>query len=586
MALAGADVVAMARTGSGKTAAFLIPMLHKLRQHSLKAGARAVVLSPTRELALQTFKFAQELLKFTDLRAACVVGGDSMEAQFSDLAGNPDLIVATPGRLLHMVDEVEGFTIRSVTMVCLDEADRLLEMGFSDQLRDILRLVAEMRQTLLFSATMPTALAEFVRVGLREPQVIRLDAEMKVSPDLKLSFTVVRVDEKIPALLYVLREVVPPKQQTVVFAATRHHVELLVTVLESEGIACSSVYGTMDFAARKLNIGKFRARKTEVLVVTDVAARGIDIPLLDNVVNFDFPPRPKLFVHRVGRVARAGRAGVAHSILVKEEMGFLVDLHLFLGRPLAPASTTPPASREERAASPTPPTSPVRAWWARRRRTSLDLVADRVRDLFEARTELDGLRRACDNAYKLYQRTRGSAGNESVARGAEIVAAMGPSPILCASLREESQMDAVGLADIARQIRAYRPAATVFEADIAHAARTGPAGGRREEHRHAGEAPRTTSTSTRRRKPGTASSRGGGAGRRPAATRRTARRTARRTTNATTTNTTTRRTTRRCRINHARTRLETKPKLGFLTRSRLRTRFASARSATTPFSWT
>jgi ATP-dependent RNA helicase DDX54/DBP10 len=223
----------MARTGSGKTAAFLIPMLHKLRQHSLKAGARAVVLSPTRELALQTFKFAQELLKFTDLRAACVVGGDSMEAQFSDLAGNPDMIVATPGRLLHMVDEVEGFTIRSVTMVCLDEADRLLEMGFSDQLRDILRQVAEMRQTLLFSATMPTALAEFVRVGLREPQVIRLDAEMKVSPDLKLSFTVVRIDEKIPALLYVLREVVPPKQQTVVFAATRHHVELLVTVLES-----------------------------------------------------------------------------------------------------------------------------------------------------------------------------------------------------------------------------------------------------------------------------------------------------------------------------------------------------------------
>ena len=471
VALAGADVVAMARTGSGKTAAFLIPMLHKLRQHSLKAGARAVVLSPTRELALQTFKFAQELLKFTDLRAACVVGGDSMEAQFSDLAGNPDLIVATPGRLLHMVDEVEGFTIRSVTMVCLDEADRLLEMGFSDQLRDILRLVAEMRQTLLFSATMPTALAEFVRVGLREPQVIRLDAEMKVSPDLKLSFTVVRVDEKIPALLYVLREVVPPKQQTVVFAATRHHVELLVTVLESEGIACSSVYGTMDFAARKLNIGKFRARKTEVLVVTDVAARGIDIPLLDNVVNFDFPPRPKLFVHRVGRVARAGRAGVAHSILVKEEMGFLVDLHLFLGRPLAPASTTPPASREEARRLADAADESGQSVVGAPPPTSLDLVADRVRDLFEARTELDGLRRACDNAYKLYQRTRGSAGNESVARGAEIVAAMGPSPILCASLREESQMDAVGLADIARQIRAYRPAATVFEADIAHAAK-------------------------------------------------------------------------------------------------------------------
>ena len=189
VALSGADVVAMARTGSGKTAAFLIPVLHKLRQHSLKAGARAVVLSPTRELALQTYKFAQELSKFTDLRCVCVVGGDSMEAQFDDLASNPDLLVATPGRLLHHVEEISGFSIRSVSHVVLDEADRLLEMGFADQLRDIMKQVADQRQCLLFSATMPSALAEFVRVGLKDPQVIRLDAEMKVSPDLKLSFT-------------------------------------------------------------------------------------------------------------------------------------------------------------------------------------------------------------------------------------------------------------------------------------------------------------------------------------------------------------------------------------------------------------
>ena len=201
------------------------------------------------------------------------------------------------------------------------------------------------------------------------------------------------------------------------------------------------MYGTMDFAARKLNIGKFRLRKTNVLVVTDVAARGIDIPLLDNVINFDFPPRPKLFVHRVGRVARAGRNGVAHSILVKEEMGFLVDLHLFLGRPLRPASTTPPSSREEARTIADEADEVQQSVVGAPPPTSLDLVADRVRDLFEARTEMDGLRRACDNAYKLYQRTRGSAGNESVARGAEIIAEMGPSPTLCASLRDESQME-------------------------------------------------------------------------------------------------------------------------------------------------
>ena len=471
VALSGADVVAMARTGSGKTAAFLIPVLHKLRQHSLKAGARAVVLSPTRELALQTFKFAQELSKFTDLRSVCIVGGDSMEAQFDDLASNPDLLVATPGRLLHHVEEISGFSIRAVSHVVLDEADRLLEMGFSDQLRDIIKQVADQRQCLLFSATMPSALAEFVRVGLKDPQVIRLDAEMKVSPDLKLSFAVMRQDEKIPALLFYLREVVPEKQQTVVFTATRHHVELLVTVLEHEGMTVSAVYGSMDMAARKLHIGRFRSRKTSVMVVTDVAARGIDIPLLDNVVNFDFPPRPKLFVHRVGRVARAGRTGIAHSLLVKEEMGFLVDLHLFLGRSLVAAPLKPPESREQARRIADEADEAQRSVVGIVPPTSLDLVQDRVRELFDARTELDGLRRACENAYRLYQRTRGSAANESVARGAELIESIGPSPTMCAALRDEAQLDAAGLAEIAQQIKAYRPVATVFEAEIANAAK-------------------------------------------------------------------------------------------------------------------
>ena len=471
VALSGADVVAMARTGSGKTAAFLIPVLHKLRQHSLKAGARAVVLSPTRELALQTFKFAQELSKFTDLRSVCIVGGDSMEAQFDDLASNPDLLVATPGRLLHHVEEISGFSIRAVSHVVLDEADRLLEMGFSDKLRDIIKQVADQRQCLLFSATMPSALAEFVRVGLKDPQVIRLDAEMKVSPDLKLSFAVMRQDEKIPALLFYLREVVPEKQQTVVFTATRHHVELLVTVLEHEGMTVSAVYGSMDMAARKLHIGRFRSRKTSVMVVTDVAARGIDIPLLDNVVNFDFPPRPKLFVHRVGRVARAGRTGIAHSLLVKEEMGFLVDLHLFLGRSLVAAPLKPPESREQARRIADEADEAQRSVVGIVPPTSLDLVQDRVRELFDARTELDGLRRACENAYRLYQRTRGSAANESVARGAELIESIGPSPTMCAALRDEAQLDAAGLAEIAQQIKAYRPVATVFEAEIANAAK-------------------------------------------------------------------------------------------------------------------
>ena len=468
-ALEGRDVVAMARTGSGKTAAFLIPVLSKLRTHSLKAGARCVILAPTRELALQTFKFAKELAKFTDLRVAALVGGDSMEAQFADLSNNPDVIVATPGRLLHHIDEVKAFTLRTVCHIVLDEADRLLEMGFADQLKQIMNSVADVRQTLLFSATLPSALAEFVRVGLREPEVVRLDAEMKISSDLRMSFVLMRSDEKVAALLYMLREVIPKGQQTVVFASTRHHVEWLQNVLEFEGVKVSSIYGSMDMMARKMALGRFRAKKADVLMVTDVAARGIDIPLLDNVINYDFPAKGKLFVHRVGRVARAGRTGNAHSFLVKEELGFLVDLHLFLGRKIAAASKTPPSSTEEaleiarkaeESATSIIGTCPVGA---------LDMLTDRLREVMKEKDEFEGLERAANNAYRLYQKTRGTASNESMSRAQPLVLA-GPHPLLCASggVDEHTQK----LAEITASIKAYRPQATVLEAEVASVSKT------------------------------------------------------------------------------------------------------------------
>ena len=465
-ALEGRDVVAMARTGSGKTAAFLIPVLSKLRTHSLKAGARCVVLAPTRELALQTFAFAKELSKFTNLRVAALVGGDSMEAQFADLSNNPDIIVATPGRLLHHVEEVKAFTLRTVCHVVLDEADRLLEMGFADQLRQVMSSVADVRQTLLFSATLPSALAEFVRVGLREPEVVRLDAEMKISTDLKMSFILMRNDEKVAALLYMLREVIPKGQQTVVFASTRHHVEWLHNLLEFEGVRVSSIYGSMDMMARKMALSKFRAKKADVLMVTDVAARGIDIPLLDNVINYDFPSKGKLFVHRVGRVARAGRTGNAHSFLVKEELGFLVDLHLFLGRKIAAASKLPPNSTEEAAeiartadesATSIIGTCPLGA---------LDMTVDRLRELMKERDELEGMERAASNAYKLYQKTRGAASSESMSRAQPLIHA-GPHPLLCASGGVDATTQE--LAQITASIRAYRPQATVLEAEVASA---------------------------------------------------------------------------------------------------------------------
>jgi ATP-dependent RNA helicase DDX54/DBP10 len=270
-------------------------MLHKLGAHSARAGARALVLSPTRELALQTHRVVRELSRGSDLRTAVLVGGDAMEAQFAELAANPDTLVATPGRLLHHLEQVAGMSLSGVEYAVFDEADRLFEMGFAEQVGDVLARMRDSRQVLLFSATLPRTLADFAAARLTAPALVRLDAERRLSPELSLAFLTVRADDKPAALLWLLREALPAGQQTVVFASTRHHVEFLATLLAREGVSCAAVYGAMDQTARKISVAKFRARRVGVLVVTDVAARGIDIPLLDNVVNYDFPPKPGVF---------------------------------------------------------------------------------------------------------------------------------------------------------------------------------------------------------------------------------------------------------------------------------------------------
>lgn len=170
--LEGRDVVAMARTGSGKTACFLIPLFEKLKMRTAQTGVRALILSPTRELALQTLKFVKEIGKFTGFKSAVVLGGDSMDDQFSAIHGNPDIIVATPGRFLHICVEMD-LKLSSVEYVVFDEADRLFEMGFGEQLSDIFKRLPDSRQTLLFSATLPKVLVEFAKAGLSDPVLIR-----------------------------------------------------------------------------------------------------------------------------------------------------------------------------------------------------------------------------------------------------------------------------------------------------------------------------------------------------------------------------------------------------------------------------
>ncbi|GAB1290103.1 ATP-dependent RNA helicase DDX54 [Apodemus speciosus] len=329
--LDGKDVVAMARTGSGKTACFLLPMFERLKARSAQTGARALILSPTRELALQTMKFTKELGKFTGLKTALILGGDKMEEQFAALHENPDVIIATPGRLVHVAVEM-NLKLQSVEYVVFDEADRLFEMGFAEQLQEIIGRLPGGHQTVLFSATLPKLLVEFARAGLTEPVLIRLDVDAKLNEQLKTSFLLVREDTKAAVLLYLLQNVVRPQDQTVVFVATKHHAEYLTELLTGQGVSCAHIYSALDQTARKINLAKFTHNKCSTLIVTDLAARGLDIPLLDNVINYSFPAKGKLFLHRVGRVARAGRSGTAYSLVAPDEVPYLLDLHLFLGR--------------------------------------------------------------------------------------------------------------------------------------------------------------------------------------------------------------------------------------------------------------
>merc|ERR1719187_1020002 len=252
----GRDVVTMARTGSGKTACFLVPLFERLKCRKAVKGARALVLSPTRELALQTLRFAKDLGRFTGLKFECVLGGDSMEKQFAAIHENPDVLFATPGRFVHLCLEM-GLRLESVEYVVFDEADRLFEMGLEEQLREILSRLPDSRQTALFSATLPKMLVDFAKAGLSDPTLVRLDVETKIPDTLKLAFLQTVTEGRDCALLHLLTHTIPASQQTIVFAATRYHVEYLQVLLALAEIPATYIYSNLDPAARKINAAKF-----------------------------------------------------------------------------------------------------------------------------------------------------------------------------------------------------------------------------------------------------------------------------------------------------------------------------------------
>lgn len=449
--LDGRDIVAMARTGSGKTAAFLIPMLERLKAHSGKVGARGLILSPSRELAMQTLKFCKDLGKYTDLRFCVLVGGEHIDDQFSAIASNPDVIIATPGRLMHLIIEM-SLDLKTMEYVVFDEADRLFEMGFAEQLREILFKLPESRQTLLFSATMPKTLVDFARAGLNDPALIRLDVDTKISKDLQMYFFSLKKEQKDAMLIYLLKNLITNDEQAIIFAATKHHVEYLHELLQIAGIQNTYIYGALDQQARRIHLARFRSEKEKVLIVTDVAARGIDIPLLDHVVNYDFPATCKTFVHRVGRVARAGRSGKAWSLVSADEIPFMLDFQLFSARPLVYASTF-----SEKGAEPDFTKDIV-----------FGIVPDsmiglEIEDVLKYNKEsahLTSLAGTMANSYKMYYRSRPTASNESYKRAKEIpLNSLGIFPILLERIDDTDKKRNAFIESLSK----FRPSETVFE---------------------------------------------------------------------------------------------------------------------------
>ncbi|KAK3174340.1 ATP-dependent RNA helicase dbp10 [Lepraria neglecta] len=487
LVLDGQDVVGMARTGSGKTAAFVVPMIEKLKSHSAKVGSRALILSPSRELALQTLKVVKELGRGTDLKCVLLVGGDSLEEQFSFMSANPDIVIATPGRFLHLKVEM-GLDLSSVRYVVFDEADRLFEMGFAAQLTEILHALPQSRQTLLFSATLPKSLVEFARAGLLEPHLVRLDAESKISPDLQSAFFTMKSVEKEGALLHVLSDIIkiptgqteaaagakeeasknskkrkrgevhgvkphesPTEHSTIIFAATKHHVDYLAALLRQSGFAVSHAYGSLDQTARKIQVQDFRTGMTNILVVTDVAARGIDIPVLANVINYDFPAQPKIFVHRVGRTARAGQRGWSYSLIRESDAPYLLDLQLFLGKRLILG--------RDGGQGPNYAEDVVLGGLARDR---LATNCEWVSKLLDEDSDLLALRSVANKGEKLYLKTRNAASSESARRSKEVTGSknwMALHPLF----NDDTDYAELERERMLARISGFRPQETVFE---------------------------------------------------------------------------------------------------------------------------
>jgi ATP-dependent RNA helicase RhlE len=335
-AMEGRDVLACAMTGSGKTAAFLLPILHHLIGKK-RGVTRALVVTPTRELAAQIDEHAKELCVHTALTSAAVFGGVSMGPQEHAFRTGADILIATPGRLLDHFRHTYA-KLDHLEVLVLDEADRMLDMGFLPDIRRVLKHLPARRQTLFFSATMPPPIAQLTREMLKNPFTV--NQERKASPAVGITQAVYPVPQnlKAPLLLELLKR--GDIKNVLVFTRTKHRANRLAETLLKKGVSCERIHGNRTQAQRTQALAGFKDGRYRVLVATDIAARGIDVEALSHVINFDVPNVPEDYIHRVGRTARAEMTGDAFTFVAPEEATDLAAIEREIGKRL-PRITVP-----------------------------------------------------------------------------------------------------------------------------------------------------------------------------------------------------------------------------------------------------
>ena len=331
--LAGRDVLAGAQTGTGKTAAFLLPKLQQLlNQPAASAGQPLLlVVAPTRELAQQVADSAQRYSAGSRLRTGVAYGGVSLRPQIQALQEGLEILSATPGRLLDLINQ-QALTLSAVQTLVLDEADRMLDLGFSDEIRALLKLLPAQRQTLFFSATFPKAVKDLAYSLLRDPQLIEVTPENSTVDSIKQTLYQLDKKRKAAALAYLIGA--GNWQQVLVFVRTKQGADALVKELALDGIKADSLHGDKSQGARQRALDDFKAGTIRALIATDVAARGIDIVSLPHVVNFELPFNAEDYVHRIGRTGRAGNDGHAISLVSRDEENLLAGIEQLIKRPL------------------------------------------------------------------------------------------------------------------------------------------------------------------------------------------------------------------------------------------------------------